>query len=211
MNDTVVYRHLKPNGEVFYVGIGCEKRPYSKHHRSKWWKNIVKKYPDYGVEVVATGLSWDDACELEELMISEYGRRDLGLGTLVNMTNGGEGCYGLVHSEETKQKIGAANKGKKHSLESKQKMSAAKSGENAPWFGKKLSKETRQKLSAANSGKNHPMYGKPALNRKLTFKKAEEIRRRYKTEKITQQKLAQEYGVSRRTIGRIIQNKRYTK
>jgi len=35
----VVYRHLKPCGEVFYIGIGNDKdRAYSKRGRNKFWK-----------------------------------------------------------------------------------------------------------------------------------------------------------------------------
>ena len=202
MNDTVVYRHIKPCEEVFYVGIGTPDRPYDRHHRNQFWHHVVKKYPDYKVDVVATGLSWEMACELEELMILEYGRRDLGTGTLVNLTNGGDGSKGVVRSEETRQKI-----------------SAAKKGENAPWYGKKLSKEHRQKISAAKQNISQETRqkmsaakkGKPSEKRKLTFEQAQEIRHRYKTEKITYHKLALEYGVSNVTISNIIKNKTYTK
>ena len=218
-NNTVVYRHVKPCGEVFYVGIGNEKRPYSKDSRNQFWHNVVKKYPDYGVEVVATGLCWETACELEELMILEYVRRDLGTGTLVNLTNGGDGVKNP--SEETRQKMGAARKGKVVSKESRQKMStaqkgkkltketrqkigAAQSGENSPWYGKKITEEHRRKIGAANKG-NIP------ANRKLTFKQAQEIRHLYQTEKISIRKLGQKYGVSHNTIGYIIKNKIYLK
>lgn len=40
-----LYRHLKPNGETFYIGIsGNLKRPYEKLTRSHLWKKIVNKY-----------------------------------------------------------------------------------------------------------------------------------------------------------------------
>lgn len=64
MNDTVVYRHLKPSGEVFYVGIGNSLRPNSKKDRSQWWHNVVNKY-EYEVQVLKKDLSWSDDCELE--------------------------------------------------------------------------------------------------------------------------------------------------
>lgn len=203
MNNTVVYRHIKPCGEVFYVGIGCEQRPYDKRPRNQFWARIVNKYR-YEVEVVATGLSWEMACELEELMILEYGRIDLGTGTLVNMTAGGDGTKGRVCTTETRQKLSAVSKGKPKSEEHRQKISAAKIGENNPMYGKKLSEETKQKMSAASKGK-------PSEKRKLTFEQAEEIRQRYKNEKITYDKLAQEYGVVRSVIWSIINNETYTK
>ena len=203
MNDTLVYRHIKPCGEVFYVGIGNEQRPYNKSDRNQFWHNVVKKYPDYKVEVVATGLSWEMACELEELMILEHGRRDLGTGTLVNMTAGGDGVKGLVVTEEARQKMSAAKIGKKHSEKTRQKMSAARKGEKAPWYGKKLSEKTKQKISAA-------LKGNIAANRKFTFEQAQEIRHRYKTEKTSYRKLAVEYGVNFVAISNIINNKTYT-
>ena len=193
MNDTVVYRHIKPCGEVFYVGIGCEQRPYSKDSRNQFWHNVVEKY-GYEVEVVAEGLSWEMACELEELMILEYGRRDLGTGTLVNLTAGGDGAKNP--SIETRRKLSDASKGRKHLDETKQKISNTLKG-------KHKSHGTKQKISVTNKG-NIP------ANRKLTFDLAQEIRHRYKTEKTTYHKLAHEYGVSHMAISRIINNQAYT-
>lgn len=147
MNDTLVYRHRKPNGEVFYIGIGNEKRPYVKHNRSDFWFKTVKKH-GYEVEVIAEGLSWEDACELEELLILEYGRRDLGLGTLVNMTNGGDGVKGVRRSVETRKKLSESNKGKTLSVETRKKMSEAQKGP-------KHTAETRKKMSESHKGRTH--------------------------------------------------------
>lgn len=92
-NNTCLYFHINPiKQEVFYVGIGDETRPYKKdkNHRTKFWHNTVKKY-GYQVIIIEDGLSWKRACEKEVYWIKRIGRRDLGEGTLVNMTNGGEG------------------------------------------------------------------------------------------------------------------------
>lgn len=103
--DYCVYFHInKITNEVFYVGIGNRKRPYSKRSRSIFWKNIVAKY-GYSVEVVHENLSFDEACELEVRYINNFGRLDIGTGILVNLTNGGEGSDGYHHSEESKNKI----------------------------------------------------------------------------------------------------------
>ena len=119
----VIYRHLKPCGEVFYIGIGkTSKRPYSKKHRSKFWKDVVAKY-GYEVQILKKDLSWQDACELEILLIAYYGRRDLGLGTLVNLTDGGEGCVGRQVSDETRKRMRNARLGKYV-------------GQNSPLYGK---------------------------------------------------------------------------
>lgn len=60
--------------------------------------------------------------------------------------------FGKKHSEETKRKIGLANKGK-FSGEKCYFYGKNFSGENNPNYGKKLSEEAKIKISIANSGK----------------------------------------------------------
>jgi hypothetical protein len=142
----IVYRHRRnDNNDVFYVGIAkLESRPYSKFSRNAFWKNIVSK-TGYQVEIIARPKTWEDCCELEELLISEYGRKDLGTGNLVNLTNGGEGCVGQKMSIESREKMSIANKGRKLSEETKLKIGKAQIGRTA-------TKETKAKLSLAKKG-----------------------------------------------------------
>ena len=102
-----VYKHTrKDNGEVFYIGIGTQdkyKRAFSLIKRNNFWKNITSK-TEFLVEIIYDGLSWENACIKEIELIKHYGRRDLGLGTLVNMTDGGDGTYNVKHSEEWYEK-----------------------------------------------------------------------------------------------------------
>jgi len=105
--EKVIYRHIKPCGEVFYIGIGTKKRPYNTHNRSAWWNKVVKKY-GYEIDIMKTNLSLEEAKELEMYLISYYGRRDKGKGTLVNLTDGGEGAAGSKHAlgyKHTKEEI----------------------------------------------------------------------------------------------------------
>lgn len=128
-----IYRHLKPCGEVFYIGIGQTKnykRAYSKHNRNTFWKNVVSKY-GYEVQIIKTKLSHHDVCELEILLIDWYGRKDLGTGRLVNLTNGGEGVIGFQQSEESKKKRA-------------DKISILYEGEGNPFFGKRHSEEIKK-------------------------------------------------------------------
>ena len=104
MNYCVYFHINKVTGVVFYVGIGNSKRPYSKRSRSDFWKNIVTKY-GYIVEIIHENLSFEIACQLEIEYISKFGRLDNNTGTLVNMTDGGEGSNGYKHSDEVKDKI----------------------------------------------------------------------------------------------------------
>jgi hypothetical protein len=55
-------------------------------------------------------LTWEQACEKEIEFIKLYGRSDLGLGSLCNLTEGGEGVIGMRHSDETKKKLSEDNK-----------------------------------------------------------------------------------------------------
>jgi len=112
MNKTVVYFHIcATTNQVVYVGIGDVKRPYVKVGRSKFWSNYTNKY-GYYVQVMHTDLSWEKACELEKEYIKQFGRRDLGLGNLLNMTAGGEGRVDAVVTESTRRKM-ARNQAKR--------------------------------------------------------------------------------------------------
>lgn len=127
-NNTCVYKHIRlDTNEVFYIGIGNKQRPYKKSIRSIFWKNIVSK-TDYIVEIISENIDWSSACELEELLIKEYGRRDLGLGSLVNMTNGGEGTNGYIMPEERKQFLKDTKTGIKFSKETCIKISESRKG-----------------------------------------------------------------------------------
>jgi hypothetical protein len=159
MAKTLYVHRRKDNNEVFYVGIGNEKRPYRKQSRNQFWHNVVDKY-GYYVQILKDNLNNNDAMELEELLISEYGRRDLGEGNLVNLTNGGDGC--LVVSGITKKKISKSNKGRDawnkgmrniYSKETLKKMSDSQKGKQSPRKGVKLSKETKDKIRQHNLGK----------------------------------------------------------
>lgn len=136
-----VYKHLrKDTNEIFYIGIGKTiKRLNSKGNRNQYWHNIVNK-AGFDVEIVEDGLSWEDACEREKYWIKYYGRRDLNEGTLVNMTNGGEGVVG--HSDEVLRKISNASKNRIISDETREKLK-----------NRIVTDETREKLSKSLKGR----------------------------------------------------------
>jgi hypothetical protein len=94
-----IYRHIRlDKNEPFYIGIGHDnnflyKRAYTKNSRNKYWKNIAKL--GYSVDILLDGITWEEACIKEIEFIELYGRKDLGLGSLINLTNGGEGSCGV--------------------------------------------------------------------------------------------------------------------
>jgi hypothetical protein len=124
----VLYRHIRlDNNEVFYVGIGKNENRAYDTRRSNIWKSITNK-TEYEVQVLKNDLTWEDACELEKILISYYGRRDLGLGTLVNMTDGGDGTIGFTPTDEMNRKRSEKLKGRVFTQEHKDKISKALKG-----------------------------------------------------------------------------------
>ena len=156
----IVYRHRRlDTNKIFYIGIGKEeKRAYRKDGRNSHWKNIVNK-TDYATEIIATDLDWNIACELEIFLISEYGIKNLS-----NITLGGEGNLGNLHSIESKKimsekKLGKStwNKGLKESKESieKRKNNLIEYYKNnkSYWTNREFSLEHKNNLSISNSKK----------------------------------------------------------
>lgn len=101
-----VYMHTRlDTDEVFYIGISSDnndstyKRAFSKKGRGKFWRDLTKNVL-YKVDIILDGLTWNEACLKEIELIAKYGRRDLSLGTLVNLTKGGDGVNGYHHTEE---------------------------------------------------------------------------------------------------------------
>jgi hypothetical protein len=103
------YYHSKPNGNVFYIGIGNKKRPYDFNKRNNHWKNIVSKYGNPQVKVLAEWDTAEEAKQHEILLISCF--KDMGY-KLANLTVGGDGCNGYKHTEEHKQKLAERVSGK---------------------------------------------------------------------------------------------------
>jgi hypothetical protein len=153
----IVYSHMKKsNKEIFYIGIGEDiSRAYKKSGRNTYWQNIVKKY-GYIVDILIDGLTYEEAERIEIFLIKHYGRKDLGTGSLVNLTNGADGTRGHKHTKETKEKLSnifkgrkAWNKGVSPSKETIAKISKTLIG-NKNGLGFKHSQETKDKISKTN-------------------------------------------------------------
>lgn len=151
LNKVCVYQHKKLNGEVFYIGIGTEKRPYSKNNRTKFWHDIVNKH-NYVVEILYENLTYEEANKIEIELISFYGRRFNKTGTLCNITEGGGGKKGVTPSKETIEKIRNKLKGKPLTKEHSLKI---KLNHSKHMLGKTHSDETKEKLRNIQLGKKH--------------------------------------------------------
>lgn len=165
-----IYEDIKLSYEPFYVGKGTGDRIIiSKYDKESPFKfNKINKIRKSGGEIISIklydNLENEESLEVEKLVISKIGRRDLGLGTLVNQTDGGDGRLTSPHSEETKLKISETKKSQNlHSIvteETKEHLRLINMGENNPMFGKTHTDEIKEDQSLRVSGINHPMFGK---------------------------------------------------
>ena len=81
------------------MGKGRKFRAYQRHSRSRFWHSVVNHH-GFDVEIVLRDVSESEAYLKEIELIALYGRRDKGLGSLVNLTDGGEGGCGFVLTED---------------------------------------------------------------------------------------------------------------
>ena len=153
-----VYRHIRlDKNEPFYIGIGADedyKRAYAFKKRNRYWSHIVNKHK-YEVEILMDNLTWLDACKKETEFIALYGREDLNLGTLTNLTNGGDGMFGFKFSDESRIKMSKSQKNKKPiTEETRERMRKASQSRDtiAHLRGKKHSDKTKQKMSESMKG-----------------------------------------------------------
>lgn len=112
-----LYKHIRlDNNQIFYVGIGHYKesikdlnkglkykRAHAKTKRNNFWNHVVNK-TKYKVEIILELDDYDIIRELEKDFIKLYGRRDKGLGELVNLTDGGDGSINVYITDEIKEK-----------------------------------------------------------------------------------------------------------
>lgn len=186
-----VYVHTnKINGKK-YVGITSRpvedrwKNGNGYSHDQSYFYRAINKYTWDGFlhEVVANNLTEVEAKYKEIELIALYKsncRRYHNPTYGYNMTDGGDGTVGRIHTDDTKQKISNALKGRKMSQESRQKMSESRKGVpfseehkrnlSKSQIGRKHSDETRNKISNSKigkyTGKNNPNYNNHKLSGK---------------------------------------------
>lgn len=145
-----IYLHITLDEDIpFYVGKGKKDRCKNHLDKSEWWNNIVNKH-DYYIRILDVNLSEEEAFEKEKEYISFFGRRNLKEGgTLVNLTNGGEGVSGRIYSDEEREFI---------SKKFKENPEMWTSGNRKNFFGKSLF--GAENPNFGNTGESNPLSKK---------------------------------------------------
>jgi hypothetical protein len=153
-----VYRIDSIDGTAVYIGKGGG-------NRDRYWKRKNPAVMAMGVagllcKPIRVFDGTEEQCYAEESrLISLYGRKDLGLGELLNLTNGGAGaknpnaegrakrderCRGQKRSAEFCASQRDRGLNRKHSYETRAKLSA-----------RVITPQWRERISAAKRGKKH--------------------------------------------------------
>jgi hypothetical protein len=134
--DFYIYLLSRPGGPELYVGKGKGNR-WERHggrgrHPNRHLRNVIAKCKREGLEIervkLAENLTEECAFELEKFFIKAIGREDLGMGPLVNLTDGGDGPSGYKMPPELRAHHSAVRTGVKHMPEHNAAISAALTG-----------------------------------------------------------------------------------
>ena len=185
------YLYLDPKDNTpRYVGKGKEDRAYSHLNLRKRTKlrNMLKKRIKEGYNpqpIITYHKNEKTALAMEIFWIAVYGREDLGLGTLFNLTDGGEGTTGRKVSKDERHRKSISQsramrskprpspkKGIPMSQEQKDKIKASKAKNPTVWTedskeklkgripwnkGSSMPQETKDKISQSKKGKHYEM------------------------------------------------------
>lgn len=221
----IIYKVVSPSGKVY---IGQTIQPLNKRISSHFYVAFNKKLKAYNTKIskairkYKTSLKWTTLhkqvkihnldkwekleIKLHNSYVGGYNSTAGGHQTIYRSTNSQSGtkhhAYGKSISQETRDKISKANKGRTCSKQTRNKISKANKG-------KKRSAKFRKLISQSKRGKPLSIKTKKKIsrnnaNRKLSYKQAQEIRHKYATGNYTHRQLAKEYKVTHNTIGMIL-------
>jgi len=88
--------YLREDGTPYYIGKGSKRRAWSTV------RIVNKPYDPARIKIFLDDLDEQDALNLEEVLIAQYGRKDNGTGILRNLTEGGDGVSGYKYTPQQK-------------------------------------------------------------------------------------------------------------
>ena len=156
--DNYVYIYKDPSRDYYgkpepiYVGKGSGYRARKHLRRTDHCEFVhrLQKMKQNGIEPIIekiiVGANWQFALGIETMLIKRIGRKDLGTGPLLNLTNGGENPP-LYFGWTGKNPPGSFKPGDQ-------------SGEKNTMFGKHHSDESNEKNRKSHLGENNSNFGK---------------------------------------------------
>lgn len=112
---------------------------------------------------ICANLTETDAHIQEKKLIKLIGRLNLLEGTLCNLTDGGEGCAGIIQTTEHKKKNSLKNRGsyeERYGVEVARRLKKIRSQQlQGNSYGKNITKDGRQRISKANKKPWIEKYG----------------------------------------------------
>lgn len=154
----------KDKDEPFYIGKGKGYRIKDHMARAKrgvdypLYRKIRKLDYEYDALMFFENIDEDTAFYAEKHLIKKYGRRTKKEnGTLLNITDGGDGASGYNPSKETLIKLSIASSGENNPMYGKRGKDSPLHGRPSGMLGKSHSSETKKKMSEARKGRDiHP-------------------------------------------------------
>jgi len=166
MEDFYTYIYYDPsrNNEPFYVGKGIKQRAWKHLFRKNMHPftqrlQLLKRNNIKPIIGLYAGLDEELAHLVEMELITKFGRKDLNLGPLLNLTDGGEGNAGKIISLTTRERMSRRLSGVPKSLEHKKHISESTLGRIPSNKGSSMTAEQRAKIGKANSGSKNGMFG----------------------------------------------------
>lgn len=111
-----VYRDPSRDNEPIYVGKGSGRRAWAhlkpikrRHPFTQRLNKMIRENVQPDIEIIACA-DEAEAFKIETELIAKFGRKDLRLGTLLNMSDGGEGPSGRIFSNEVRAKMSAGQR-----------------------------------------------------------------------------------------------------
>jgi hypothetical protein len=165
-----VYIWKRPGNVPFYIGIGKTAQRwnplYARTRNPHCYRTVMLEgISNIQIELIQD-LSKRDASRLEQTLIWYYGRADLGLGPLTNLTDGGDGVQNVT--PESKKRMSAAATA--HSVVRAERIKGNKNPmRNPEIYTRAVERMRNPSVTAKYSGDNNPAK-QPEVRAKLKAK-----------------------------------------